>query len=136
MWMKWITGCFWATLTSIKTRLRYWHSLFNIFHNHFFEISQLQMKPLTTHSIAATFDSHCCKINMLPIFANLWFNHLRNINYTTRYQMRTTKVGSMQFPTLWLPNSTIKRLQHVQNATACLITLTRDSKESKLSPFY
>ena len=45
-------------------------------------------------------------------------------------------LGSLQCSTLWLPNSTMKRLQHVQNATACLITLTRDSKESKLSTFY
>ena len=134
--MKWITGCWWATLTEIRTRLSYWHSLFNILHNHFFEISQLQIKPFTPCSIAAIFDSHFCLINILPIFANVWFHHLRNMNYTMRYQMRTTKVGSLQCSTLWLPNSTMKRLQHVQNATACLITLTRDSKESKLSTFY
>ena len=77
--MKWITECWWATLTEIKTRLSYWHSLFNILHNHFFEISQLQMKPFTPRIIAAIFDSHFCLINMLPIFANVWFNHLRNI---------------------------------------------------------
>ena len=97
-----------------KERLSYWHSLFNILHNHFFEISQLQMKPFTPCSIAAIFDSHFCLINILPIFANVWFNHLRNMNYTMRYQMRTTKVGSLQCSTLWLPNSTMKRLQHVQ----------------------
>ena len=113
MWMKWITECWWATLTAIKTRLSYWHSLFNILHNHFFEISQLQMKPFTPCSIAVIFDSHFCLINILPIFANVWFNHLRNMNYTMRYQMQTTKAGSLQCSTLWLPNSTMKRLQHV-----------------------
>lgn len=46
--------------------------------------------------------------------------------------MQTTKVGSLQCSTIWLPNCTTKRLQHIQNATACLIKLTR--KHDHVSP--
>ena len=46
--------------------------------------------------------------------------------------MQTTKVGSLQCSTIWLPNCTTKRLQHIQTATAYLIKLTR--KHDHVSP--
>ena len=78
------------------------------------------MKPFTSCSIAAIFQSHFWLINKLPlyIFANHCSYHLQNINIIARYLTWTTKVGSLQC-------YFIKRLQHTWNATACLITLTR-----------
>ena len=49
--------------------------------------------------------------------------------------MQTTKVGSLQCSTIWLPNCTTKRLQHIQNATACLIKLTRKHDHVTPIPF-
>ena len=46
--------------------------------------------------------------------------------------MQATTVRSLQCSTIWLPNCTTKRLQHIQNATACLIKLTR--KHDHVSP--
>ena len=59
----------------------------------------------------------------------LW-NH-----YIRKYHMQTTKVGSLQCSTIWLPNCTTKRLQHIQNATACLIKLTRKHDHVTPIPF-
>ena len=49
--------------------------------------------------------------------------------------MQTTKVGSLQCSTIWPPNCTTKRLQHIQNATACLIKLKRKHDHVTPIPF-
>ena len=56
-------------------------------------------------------------------------------NYIRKYHMQTTKVGSLQCSTIWLPNCSTKRLQHIQNATACLIKLSRKHDHVTPIPF-
>ena len=89
-------------------------------------------------NIGVIFDNHFNFKDQVAIICTSSFYHLRNISYVRKYLSSTTTeilvhaFGSLQFFTLWPSELTSKKLLHVQNAAARLITLSR--KHEHITP--
>ena len=94
-------------------------------------------------NIGTMFDSHFCFNDHVTNICKSSFYHLRNISYIRKYLSATTtellvhmfvssKLDYCNSLLYGLPAYTIKKLQHVQNAAARLVTLT--TKHDHITP--
>ena len=94
-------------------------------------------------NIGTMFDSHFCFKDHITDICKSSFYHLRNISYIRKYLSATTtellvhmfvssKLDYCNSLLYGLPAYAIKRLQHVQNAAARLVTLTK--KHDHITP--
>ena len=96
-------------------------------------------------NIGTMFDSHFCFNDHVTNICKSSFYHLQNVSYIRKYLSATTtellvhvfvssKLDYCNSLLYGLPAYTIKKLQHVQNAVARLVTLT--TKHDHISPVF
>ena len=95
-------------------------------------------------NIGVTFDNHFLFNELVASICKSSFYHLRNISYIRKYPSSTTteilsvhafvssKLDHCNSLLYGLPNYQVKKLQHVQNAAARLISLSR--KHEHITP--